>query len=306
MNSQTSINAALRGKINTQPPVEKQSGRFLPSETPRSVALDKEGAPPNLASNVSFNPVATINSANSQRYVAPVRNTYNRPVSTSVLNKDGQVAIRGERVIELNNNLHEQIKAKVNRQTPYEKKTLIAPTMAPTPVQPRPTQPQSTVVKSTEAASHDKARADELKKQLSEINKVLFEQIRQKIASELARQQNQVQTQASSTPKQPAFKTPKPVSGVPVSNPNALNQKATSASQPVVNQQKPGSAVAKAVEAPTQPKSPTTTAAKERPVPTTTTQAQAFPAAPEKKQNVSPNKDEVQSHITNIERKSKN
>ncbi len=233
MNSQVAVNATLRNKINTPTPEPVVQHRFLPGENPRSVSTPKTSQP-KLAGEVGFAPVATISVASGDTYVRAVKNTSQRSVSPTVVNKDGQVSIKGAGLIELASNLHEQIKAKVNQGTVYQKQTLVAPPAqssiqrAPEPSQPK-TAPAPTLT--TEQA---KARSEDLKKQLEGINKVLFEQLRQKISLEIANQQTQPNTKASNEAKTMVFKTPR------VSNQNtAAPTLQKPISQPPVNIQTP-------------------------------------------------------------------
>ncbi|HSX58442.1 MAG TPA: hypothetical protein VLE47_04205 [Candidatus Saccharimonadales bacterium] len=180
MNSQTGVNATLRSKVNQAP----ESSRYLPAEKPRSV-LHKASSQATLASEVSFKPAATLASGGSNLYVRPVKNTQNRAVSTSALGQNGQISIRGERVIQLGSSLHEQIRTKVNSPTTPQVQSLTETKRAP---QTQPAIKKPEVVQLTPEQA--KYRSEELRKQIEQINQELFSQLKQKIASEITKQKN--------------------------------------------------------------------------------------------------------------------
>ncbi len=296
MNSQAAVNATLRSKINTVPQPEVH--RFIPGENPRSIVSAKAPSASKLAGEVSFDPVATISGGSGNTFVRPVKNTSSRAVSAAVLNKDGQVSIRGERLIELSGSLHEQIRAKVNQGVAYQKETLTKPSTPIVPVanpavvsqtpQPNPTPAQN------------QARTEDLKKQLENINKALFEQIQKKISQELSRQTQPTQL-ASNELKNPAFKAPKPVSGATLSN----------------NQIKPPPVTPPTQQTPLQPRENLIKAAPQTPLVGTSPQPASSPGAVVPKSSpavsVSPtqplapptstiiDKQELTQHISNLE-----
>ncbi len=183
MNSQGSVNASLR----TKQPEANSLNRYLPSERPRSVLQPQHPNKPNLASEVGFAPVTALKAQNGNVYVRAVKNTSQRSVSPGVVAQNGQVSIRGEHVIELGKNLHEQIRAKVNSQPVYQPQVLTPkrPSVAPLVARPAPT------AAPPPSPAEAKQRSQDLRAQLEQINQELYRQIKQKIADELARQKGQ-------------------------------------------------------------------------------------------------------------------
>lgn len=295
MNSQAAINATLRTKVNTPPSLAPEH-RYLPGERPRSVIMPKAQSASKVAGELSFNPVTTISASNGNTFVRPVSNTQARPVSPAVVNKDGQVSIRGEHLIELSGNLHEQIRAKVNQGISYKKETLVAPPAAVT--SPVPTASPTPKPQPVDQAAQQ-TRSQELKKQLEEINQALFSQIREKISQEISRQQTKPQAPASDQPKQPAFKAARPIATT------AVNQAAvattTNAPKPVLPQTTPMSPPTKALEA-----KPTISPTVQKPLvkeaPAAVSKPLAQPASPQPVAEPTPSKTELQGHIENLER----
>lgn len=194
--------------------------RFVPTEKPRAVTEKTQTPQIKLAGEVGFEPVTKMSLSNNDVYVRPVRNTHTRSVSADVLSPSGKIWIKGEKQIEISPNLHTQIKTKVENKV---EKFLAPPTGSPnvksqtytnaadlhTPtIQPKPPAPQPAPSVNPQA---EKAKAEALKRQLDEINKILFEQIKSKIATEINRQRGQVSkpTVAQTPPPQPTKFEPK-------------------------------------------------------------------------------------------------
>lgn len=292
MNSQSAINAALKTKLNAPPQAQTPKHRFEPGEKPRSVVSSPNSLSPNLASEVSFSPVTTIAAGVSQTYVRPVKNTHQRPVSPAALNPNGQVSIRGERVIELANNLHQQIRAKVNQKASGTKGPTLPTTEAGTvpTVKPRPILPSIPTL----TPEQTKVRNNELKQQLEQINKQLFEQIQQKISQEISRQTGQQPIQSSTAAKPLAFKQPKLI---------APEKLLTNKPEPASNQTKaPTSQFVPAVSQQTQIDTSLTTkqTVVAGPEPATLTPLEPKNVGTETKKI--PGQDSITAHIDNLEK----
>lgn len=196
----------------------------------RQIVESVNTSPTKLASEVVFQPVATMHLGDKKIYVRPLNNTVSRPVSPGVVSPTGKVAIHGERMVDLSQGLHSEVKTKVTKkvnnllptnptQTAQkyvrpEDLSLQHPNLIPAkptpvkPVQPQPRpQLQSLPAKPTPvlkpATDQVVQNKEQLKNQLDEINRILFEQIKQKIASELARQSKGVQPDLNHVETQP-------------------------------------------------------------------------------------------------------
>ncbi|MDO8260366.1 MAG: hypothetical protein Q7T50_02605, partial [Candidatus Magasanikbacteria bacterium] len=96
-------------------PKSNLNTRFAPTEKPRQVVENSQMHPTKLASQVGFNPVATMNLGNNKIYIRPVKNTQSRAVSPGVVGSSGQITVRGERTISLTTDMHKQLKNNVGR-----------------------------------------------------------------------------------------------------------------------------------------------------------------------------------------------
>jgi len=187
--------------------------RFAPTEKPRTVIEPKKPHPPTkIASGVSFSPVATVSLPDKTVFVRPVKNTHNRAVSPNVMDTEGKLKITPEKTVQIGENLHAQIRAKVNSGLArYLSKSSVAdiPPANPAGI----TQPiQNTSEKEAKQTAESKARNQVLKAQLEEINKALFAQIKEKIAQEIKKQSlpnNPITPTFEKTPASPVFQPSK-------------------------------------------------------------------------------------------------
>lgn len=225
--------------------------RFSPTEKPRQVVESSTIHPTKLASQVGFSPVATMNLGDNKIYVRPVKNTNSRAVSLGVVGSSGQVAVHGERSISLTADMHNQLKTHTSRavenyvsQKPSSQTTqkyispedlmpehfvkvpsnsvqqapvLIKPNAVVTPTPTTSLQPTSTKEIST-------LHNEQLKTQLEQINSMLFEQIKQKIASELARQQKEIDPHKTPVTVAPKLED-KPQATIPTASPVVVQNK---------------------------------------------------------------------------------
>lgn len=205
------------------------STRFAPTEKPRQIIESSQVHPTKLASQIGFNPVATMNLGQTKVYVRPVKNTQPRAVSPNVVAANGAVLVHGQRQVNLTDNLHTQVKNRTDQTInkllkpnqpvsstqkyigPEDVKitqpvtgtgTVAAIKAQPAPFKAAPSQMPTNQAKTAKVAAN--LQSEQLKKQLEQINKVLFDQIKQKIAVEIARQQgsqpaNSVQTKPTET-----------------------------------------------------------------------------------------------------------
>lgn len=181
--------------------------RFLPTESPRQVAEAVDTHPTKLAGEIGFNPIATMQVENKNVYVRPVKNTSSRPLSPNVVGTTGKVTVHGERVIELGPDLHSQIRAKVNNVVSNLTNTTPNSNNAQKYINSSDTKSEPTKNLSMKAnlpianlnlgqnrkiediPPSNQQESSILKSQLEQINKILFDQVKQKVAAEIARQQ---------------------------------------------------------------------------------------------------------------------
>lgn len=253
--------------------------RFSPTEKPRQVVESSTIHPTKLASQVGFSPVATMNLGDNRIYVRPVKNTLSRAVSLGVVGSSGQIAVHGERSISLTADMHSQLKTNTSRalenyvsQKPSPQTTqkyispedltaehfvkvpsnsvqqapvLIKPNAVVTPT-PTNTSPQPTSTKEISTLHNE-----QLKKQLEQINSMLFEQIKQKIASELARQQKDLSLHKTPVSEAPKLES-KPQATIPTAPPVVVQNKPqeTTTATPVPPQPKPKEELKQKLERP--------------------------------------------------------
>src|SRR3990172_6264078 len=108
---------------------DSSNHRFVPTEKPRAVTEHPKPAPTKIAGGVGFKPVATMTLPDKTVFVRPVKNTHTRPVSPGVLTASGKLQVTSEKTIEISDNLHSQIKAKVSTTM----KNLVPPKPVQTP-----------------------------------------------------------------------------------------------------------------------------------------------------------------------------
>ncbi len=226
--------------------------RFSPTEKPRQVVESSTMHPTKLASQVGFSPVATMNLGDNRIYVRPVKNTHSRAVSLGVVGSSGQIAVHGERSISLTADMHSQLKTHTSRAvenyvsqkpSPQTTQKYISPEdlmpehfvkvssnsvqQAPVLIKPNavitPT-PTTTSFQPTSTKEISTLHNEQLKKQLEQINSMLFEQIKQKIASELARQQKEIDPHKTSVTVAPKLED-KPQATIPLAPPVVVQNK---------------------------------------------------------------------------------
>ncbi len=199
---------------------ETKIHRFVPTEKPRVVVEHSTVAPAKIAGGVGFNPVATVALPDKTVFVRPVKNTHTRPVSPGVVAEGGKLKVTGTKTIEISDNLHSQLKAKVtstmNTLVPPKSKTEVANT-APY-VTSSNLQPLVKPVLQAEPQENQlriQARNEVLKNQLETLNKTLFEQIKKRISEEITKQ--------NTVPKPTAPQTAPEIvkTETPVSKPNS-------------------------------------------------------------------------------------
>jgi len=160
----------------------------LPGQKPRQVVETHQELRAKIAGEVGFKPVTKIQLPDRDVYVRAVKNTHTRAVSPSILGTSGSISIKGEPQVGLTPKLHSEIKAKAS--SAFEALTkpsaetgayVNSHDLETQAIKPRP-------VVSQEALNSNHQFNDQIKSQLDDVNKLLFEQIKQRVAEEITRQ----------------------------------------------------------------------------------------------------------------------